>query len=397
MSSADFTANNDNPTDSTAGRGQRARTSTAAIQQHNEVETKKAQSRARRQACALQTAMAAGFPLFSGPNSEQQFYQNQQYGPMAAAHAGSSPNPFFPSSNLLWYNVLKDVVATLPSSEVMDASDFALNHIVPTLFLVPFYCALQEPNWEASDQIGKCRPKQIRKKQLPRTSIGAKMCRNSDRSVGLRACLARSGTDRGKSVGLYGLYGLPQTTTDLGHFPDDDGSDRVERLALSATIDISKYEFHDKLPPKKTNCHQTAANMSHCRQVTLSTAARLTPECRQSAAKETHKMQTAANCRQHSNQKWTLSHQHISKLAVHLNCRLFDAQLPPVAAVAALGGTWRQNPLALFYRFVAVSVFAEPTALLLSVDRSSLSQDPNGQGHQERVGPILCRSQGLAA
>ncbi|KAF8200484.1 hypothetical protein K438DRAFT_1965945 [Mycena galopus ATCC 62051] len=71
--------------------------------------------------------MAAGFPLFSGPNSEQQFYQNQQYGPMAAAHAGSSPNPFFPSSNLLWYNVLKDVVATLPSSEVMDASDFALN------------------------------------------------------------------------------------------------------------------------------------------------------------------------------------------------------------------------------------------------------------------------------
>ncbi|KAF8207689.1 hypothetical protein K438DRAFT_1961957 [Mycena galopus ATCC 62051] len=116
MSSADFTANNNNPTDSTAGRGQRARTSTAAIEQHNEAEKKKAQSRACHQARAPQTAMAAGFPLFSGPvapgfqpfangyhylfpqNSEQQFYQNQQYGQMAATHTSSSPNPFFPST-----------------------------------------------------------------------------------------------------------------------------------------------------------------------------------------------------------------------------------------------------------------------------------------------------------
>ncbi|KAJ7198050.1 hypothetical protein B0H12DRAFT_604000 [Mycena haematopus] len=35
------------------------------------------------------------------------------------------------------------------------------------------------------------------------------------------ACLAMSGADRGKSVGLDGLDGLVQTTTDLGHFPDN--------------------------------------------------------------------------------------------------------------------------------------------------------------------------------
>ena len=34
------------------------------------------------------------------------------------------------------------------------------------------------------------------------------------------ACLWLSGTDRGKSVGLCGLYGLSQTTTDIGNFPD---------------------------------------------------------------------------------------------------------------------------------------------------------------------------------
>jgi hypothetical protein len=46
------------------------------------------------------------------------------------------------------------------------------------------------------------------------------------RSIGLQAsatetpCLQRSDTDRGQSVGLRGLYGLVQTTTDLGDFPD---------------------------------------------------------------------------------------------------------------------------------------------------------------------------------
>ncbi|KAF8161964.1 hypothetical protein K438DRAFT_1776242 [Mycena galopus ATCC 62051] len=46
----------------------------------------------------------------------------------------------------------------------------------------------------------------------------------------------------------------------------------------------------------------------------------------------------AANCRQHTNQKWTLSHQHMSNFAVH-NCR-------PIAAGGGSGGTWRQNLLA---------------------------------------------------
>jgi hypothetical protein len=35
------------------------------------------------------------------------------------------------------------------------------------------------------------------------------------------ACLWWSGVDRGKSVGLCGLHGLPQTATDIGDFPDE--------------------------------------------------------------------------------------------------------------------------------------------------------------------------------
>ena len=53
------------------------------------------------------------------------------------------------------------------------------------------------------------------------------------------ACLWLSGTDRGKSVGLCGLYGLPQTTTDIGNFPDqclrETTSDRV-RAASDAEV-----------------------------------------------------------------------------------------------------------------------------------------------------------------
>ncbi|KAJ6609060.1 hypothetical protein B0H10DRAFT_2226259 [Mycena sp. CBHHK59/15] len=61
MSTEDFALNNQDSASTTAGRGLRNRAPTAAIEQYNAGEAKKAESRARRKPRVPQTAASAGF------------------------------------------------------------------------------------------------------------------------------------------------------------------------------------------------------------------------------------------------------------------------------------------------------------------------------------------------
>ncbi|KAJ7646308.1 hypothetical protein DFH06DRAFT_1332694 [Mycena polygramma] len=100
MSSTDFTSNND-PSDSTAGRGQRVRTNTASIAQYHAEEAKKALSRTRRQERRpMLTPAAIGFLPVGGAAmpamAQQSPHSFANMGPPHRLYAQPSQLPVYP-------------------------------------------------------------------------------------------------------------------------------------------------------------------------------------------------------------------------------------------------------------------------------------------------------------